>query len=62
MEKKPLITVVTVCYNCVKVIERTILSVINQTCSNIEYIVVDGGSTDGTIDIIRKYEPQIRNL
>lgn len=53
------ITVITVCYNAVNEIEQTILSVINQTYDNIEYIVVDGGSKDGTVDIIQKYEDRI---
>lgn len=55
----PKITIITVCFNAVDVIEKTILSVVNQTYQNIEYIIVDGGSTDGTIDIIKKYEDQI---
>jgi len=57
--KKPLISIITVSFNSVKTIEKTILSVINQTYKNIEYLIIDGGSTDGTIDIIKKYNDKI---
>jgi glycosyltransferase involved in cell wall biosynthesis len=59
MESFPLISIVTVSYNAVSTIEETILSVINQTYPNIEYIIIDGGSTDGTVDIIKKYQDKI---
>lgn len=59
MVNNPLVSIVTVCYNAVETIEKTILSVINQTYSNIEYIIIDGGSTDGTNDIIAKYHSKI---
>jgi glycosyltransferase involved in cell wall biosynthesis len=55
----PLITVVTVVRNGEKTLEQTMLSVINQTYANVEYIVVDGASTDGTLAIIKKYEDRI---
>lgn len=53
------ITVITVCFNSVVTIEKAIKSVINQDYLDKEYIIVDGGSTDGTLDIIRKYEKYI---
>lgn len=59
MNNNPLITIITVSYNIVSKIEETILSVINQDYHNIEYIVIDGGSTDGTVDIIKKYVDKI---
>jgi len=55
----PLITIITVVYNGEKYLEETILSVINQTYPNVEYIIIDGGSTDGTLNIIKKYEDKI---
>jgi glycosyltransferase involved in cell wall biosynthesis len=55
----PLISIVTVVFNDVKHIEDTIKSVVKQAYKNIEYIVIDGGSNDGTLDILRKYEDRI---
>ena len=59
MIKKPLISIITVVFNGEKKLEKTISSVINQTYDNLEYIVIDGSSKDGTIDIIKKYEDKI---
>lgn len=53
------ISVITVCLNSAKTIERAMKSVIGQAYPDLEYIVIDGGSTDGTIDIIKKQEPYI---
>jgi len=55
----PRITLVTPVYNGIRYIEETIRSVVYQGYPNLEYIVVDGGSSDGTVDIIRKYEKHI---
>lgn len=56
LPNKPLVTVITVVLNGEAYLEETIQSVIRQTYHNVEYIVIDGGSSDGTLDIIRKYE------
>ena len=53
---KPVLSVITVVYNNVKHIERTLRSVINQTYSSIELIVIDGDSNDGTLAILEKYK------
>lgn len=56
---KPTISIVTVCYNAADTIEETIKSVLNQTYDNVEYLIIDGGSTDRTVDIIKKYDDRI---
>jgi len=56
---QPKLSVITIVYNNVKDIERTMLSVLNQTYRNIEYIVIDGNSTDGTRDKIQTYKDRL---
>jgi len=56
---KPILSVITIVYNNARDIERTMLSVLGQTYQGIEYIVVDGLSNDGTLDLIKKYEDRI---
>lgn len=62
INKNPLITIVTIVFNDATKIEETILSVAYQTYTNCEYIIVDGGSTDGTVDIIKKYQNKINRF
>lgn len=56
---KPLISIITVTFNAEKVLEETIQSVIDQDYMNTEHIIIDGGSTDGTLEIIEKYADYI---
>ena len=50
-------SIITICFNSERTIERTIRSVLTQTFTDYEYIIVDGGSKDSTLDIVKKYEP-----
>ncbi|MBL0043589.1 MAG: glycosyltransferase [Flavobacteriales bacterium] len=55
----PLVSIITVVYNGAATLERTIQSVLEQTHQRIQYIIMDGGSTDGTLDILRRYDDRI---
>lgn len=59
MKDYPKVSIITVCYNCKDTIERTICNVLKQTYHNLEYIVIDGNSTDGTKEIIKRYANQL---
>lgn len=58
-EGRPLVSIVTPVFNGKKYLDKTIQSVLGQSYDNIEYIVIDGGSTDGSLEIIKEYEHQI---
>lgn len=58
-QKFPLISIITVSFNAAEFIEQTIKSVLSQTYPHIEYIIIDGASNDGTVEIIRKYESRL---
>src|SRR5258708_2432868 len=57
---EPEVSIITACFNARAYIESTLHSVLSQTGPALEYIVVDGGSTDGTLDILRRYQDRIR--
>lgn len=56
--ERPFFSITTPCFNSVKTIEQTLKSVLIQEFKDYEYIIIDGGSNDGTIDVIKRYEPQ----
>jgi glycosyltransferase involved in cell wall biosynthesis len=59
MPVPPKVSVITITWNAAAVLESTIGSILTQTFTDYEYLIIDGGSTDGTLDIIRKYEPKL---
>jgi len=62
VSENPKISIITVCFNAQNVIETCIQSVLSQTYLNIEYVIVDGQSTDGTLSIIHKYKDRIAKI
>lgn len=58
---QPFVTIITVVYNSEALIEKTIQSIISQTTDDYEYIIIDGNSKDGTLDIIRRYSSNINH-
>ncbi len=59
MSTNPTISVITVCFNSAKTVEETIQSVLGQGYDKLDYVIIDGASTDGTAEIIKKYEDQL---
>lgn len=59
MKKIPVISVVTICFNSAATIEETIQSVLGQKYPMLDYVIIDGGSSDGTLEIIKKYEERL---
>ncbi len=60
MEKnQPIVSIITVVYNAVNLLEKTIANVLNQSYPHIEYLIIDGGSTDGTLELITKHDHDI---
>ena len=57
--KQPMISIITITYNSEKTLEETIKSVISQKYDNLEYLIIDGGSKDKTLDIVKKYQDKI---
>ena len=55
----PLVSIITPSFNCADYIENTIIKIQNQTYQNIEHIVIDGGSIDNTVEILKKYQDKI---
>ena len=62
MSAGPRISVITVCYNAAGVIEKTILSVVGQQYDNLEYLVIDGASRDGTMAVVSRYQDRISRI
>ena len=59
INEQPRLSIITISYNCAEDLEKTISSVVSQPISDSEYIVIDGGSTDGSFDVIQKYADKI---
>lgn len=61
-KKTPTLSIITICYNIKDEIERTCKSIVNQTWQDFEWIVVDGGSTDGTVEVLKQYQDRMSVL
>lgn len=59
MDNSPKFTIITITFNAARWLERTAVSILSQSYPNIEYLIIDGGSKDGTVDIIKQYAPGI---
>lgn len=62
MQQRPVFSIVTITYNAQNTVERTIRSVIEQSYTNIEYIIIDGASTDDTMQIVGRYKESISKI